>query len=344
MEHPISYAMRNAEAVQSWLFFNAPSSLLDWSFSTIEAMVYVCAALGLWHALRSRQRTGQPAALYTFIACFLYGLLIDIISYYTVNNFWHGEFSVMFLHNRLPLYIALFYPAFMYPVFMTIKRYAFGTWTAAISTGFLAGLAYLIFDNLGPLLGWWIWDRNNPSTWPLLDSVPLTSYHWMFVFTTAFAFFAQRFFWTPAALAVPGRSCGKVAIKLLSIPFLTCLLGTVFFVPYNILAYLFSPSSAAFFHALAFGGAALLFILNYRQPIEARDRLLMSIPLIWIMGHLALYIAKWQLFWSINSAGASQAADYTQGLYAGNLLAACAGMAAAFAIVVLSHPAPKHEK
>ena len=59
---------------------------------------------------------------------------------------------------------------------------------------------------------------------------------------------------------------------------------------------------------------------------------------------LALYIAKWQLFWSINSAGASQAADYTQGLYAGNLLAACAGMAAAFAIVVLSHPAPKHEK
>ena len=194
MEHPISYAMRNAEAVQSWVFFSAPSSLLDWSFSTIEAMVYVCAALGLWHALRSRQHTGQPAALYTFIACFLYGLLIDIISYYTVNNFWHGEFSVMFLHNRLPLYIALFYPAFMYPVFMTIKRYAFGTWTAAISTGFLAGLAYLIFDNLGPLLGWWIWDRDNPSTWPLLDSVPLTSYHWMFVFTTAFAFFAQRFF------------------------------------------------------------------------------------------------------------------------------------------------------
>ena len=57
MEHPISYAMRNAEAVQSWIFFNAPSNLLDWSFSTIEAMVYVCAALGLWHALRSRRGT-----------------------------------------------------------------------------------------------------------------------------------------------------------------------------------------------------------------------------------------------------------------------------------------------
>ena len=341
MDQPISYAMRNAEAVQSWIFFNAPSSLLDWSFTTIEWMVYACAALGLGHALRSRKLTGKPAALYTFIACFLYGLLIDIISYYTVNNFWHGEFSVMFLHNRLPLYIALFYPAFMYPVFMTIRRYAFDTWTAAISTGFLAGLAYLIFDNLGPLLGWWIWDRGNNTTWPLLDSVPLTSYHWMFVFTTAFAFFAQKFFWAPA---VQGQTCGKVAVRLLSIPFLTCLLGTLFFVPYNILAYTVSLTSAAFFHALAFGGAALLFILNYRQPAEMRDRLLLSIPLIWIMGHLALYIAKWQLFWNISPQGASLAADYTQGLYAGNLLAACAGMAAAFAIVVLSHPAPKSGK
>mgnify|MGYP001288826642 FL=1 len=39
MDQPISYAMRNAEAVQSWIFFNAPSSLLDWSFTTIEWMV-----------------------------------------------------------------------------------------------------------------------------------------------------------------------------------------------------------------------------------------------------------------------------------------------------------------
>ena len=341
MEHPISYAMRNAPAVESLIFFNAPAALLDWSFLAIEWLVFISCGLGLWHALRERKRTGNPAALYTFLAIFLYGLLIDIVSYYTVENFWHGEFSVMFLHNRLPLYIALFYPAFLYPVFMTIKRYALPPISAAIVTGFFAGAAYLIFDNLGPLLGWWVWDRNTPTSWPMLDSVPLTSYHWMFVFTIAFAFFAQKFFWAPAA---QGQTCGKVAVRLLSIPFLTCLLGTVFFVPYNILAYLLSPSSAAFFHALAFGGAALLFILNYRQPIEARDRLLMSIPLIWIMGHLALYIAKWQLFWSINSAGASQAADYTQGLYAGNLLAACAGMAAAFAIVVLSHPAPKHEK
>ena len=128
---------------------------------------------------------------------------------------------------------------------------------------------------------------------------------------------------------------------MLSIPLLTCILGSVLFVPYNILAYAVNLSSAALFHALTFGGAALLFILNFQSPAEPRDRLLMSIPLIWIIGHLFLYIAKWHLFWQIGANGASQAMDYTQGLYASNLIAACAGMAMAFAITVLSHPAPK---
>ena len=35
MDHPISYAMRNAPAVESWIYFNAPSALLDWSFLAI---------------------------------------------------------------------------------------------------------------------------------------------------------------------------------------------------------------------------------------------------------------------------------------------------------------------
>jgi hypothetical protein len=335
MEHPISYAMRNAPAVESLIFFNAPAALLDWSFLAIEWLVFISCGLGLWHALRERKRTGNPAALYTFLAIFLYGLLIDIVSYYTVENFWHGEFSVMFLHNRLPLYIALFYPAFLYPVFMTVKRYALAPISAAIVTGFFAGTAYQIFDNLGPLLGWWVWDRNTPTSWPMLDSVPLTSYHWMFVFTIAFAYIAQRFFWAPAAQQ---SGTGRVALKLLSIPVLTCVLGSLIFVPYNILAYTVSLGSAAFFHAIVFGGAALLFILNFQSPTEPRDRLLMSIPLIWVIGHLFLYIAKWHLFWQIGADGASQAANYTNGLYASNLIAACAGMAAAFTITVLAHP------
>lgn len=331
MDHPLSYAMRNEAAVNSLIYFNAPSQLLDWSFLAIEWVVYICCALGLLHAVRQRSRSGSPAALYTFAAVFLYGLTIDIISYYTVNNFWHGEFSVMFLHNRLPLYIALFYPAFLYPVFMTIQRHRFSPIKGALMTGFFAGTAYLIFDNLGPLLGWWVWDRANPGSLPMLDSVPLTSYHWMFAFTSAFAYFAQRFFWGDGGVG------GRAGLKLLAMPILTCVVGTLVFVPYNLFSFFGSPMAAAFFHAIVFGALAIWFFVSYRAPKAEPDALLMTLPLIWIISHLFFYIAKWHLFWSVGADGASQAAGYTQGLYASNVLAACAGMAVAFFIVWLSH-------
>ncbi len=33
MEDHISYAMRNTEALESFIYFNAPGALKDWSFS-----------------------------------------------------------------------------------------------------------------------------------------------------------------------------------------------------------------------------------------------------------------------------------------------------------------------
>ena len=123
MQEHISYAMRNEEATNAFIYFNAPSALQDWTFLAIEGMLVIGIILSIVHAFKHAKRTGTPAAIYTLVAAFLYGLVMDIISYYTVENFWHGEFSVMFLYNRLPLYIALFYPAFMYHAYMTIRRY-----------------------------------------------------------------------------------------------------------------------------------------------------------------------------------------------------------------------------
>ena len=133
---------------------------------------------------------------------------IDIASYYTVENFWHGEFSVMLLYNRLPLYIALFYPAFIYHACMTIRRYGFSPVVEAISVGFYGGLMYLIFDNLGPMLNWWIWDRSDPTTWPYLNAVPITSYFWFFSFTGTFAFVSRIICWDWVA---QGRSSKRIA-------------------------------------------------------------------------------------------------------------------------------------
>jgi hypothetical protein len=344
MSEPISYAMRNELATNSFIYFNPPSALKDWSFLAIEAILLIGFILTVVHAIRHSRKSGSPAALYTLIAAFLYGLVMDIISYYTVENFWHGEFTVMFLYNRLPLYIALFYPAFIYHAYMTIRRYDFKPSVEAISVGFFAGLSYLIFDNLGPQLGWWIWDSSDPTTWPYVNSVPLTSYHWFFLFTGAFAFLARKICWDwPAA----GKSSTAIYLGIASIPVATIVLGSILFIPYNIFSKNMPPwdmapwtanfDLAALTHVLAFFAAGLVFLFNFRRPAESRDSVLMLFPLLYLAGHLCIYIAKFEQFYTASPDGLTQ-----DGLAIGNPIAAVVAIIAAAAIVLFSHPLPTH--
>lgn len=80
MDEHLSYAMRNAEAVESLVYFNASGALKDWSFLAIELIIVVGAVCALAHALRHRRRHGHPSALLTLLGCLAYGLLIDMAS------------------------------------------------------------------------------------------------------------------------------------------------------------------------------------------------------------------------------------------------------------------------
>ncbi len=331
MREEISYAMRNEEATQAFISFNAPSALKDWSFLAIEAILIVGIVCAVAHAVRHRREHGVASALLTLLGCFTYGLLIDIASYYTVENFWHGEFSVMFLYNRLPLYIALFYPAFIYHIYMTIRRYEFSPWIEAVSVGFYGGLTYLVFDNLGPMLNWWIWDTEDITTWPYLNAVPITSYFWFFSFTGAFALVARVICWDWVA---SGKSAGTVGVGVALIPVLVCVIGMALFVPYNLLARNDMLQPAAAFYAILFALAGLTFLFNYRKPNVPRDRLLMVFPLVYLIGHLYLYIAKFDIYFSVDAEGFS-----SDGLAVGNGIAALFAIAASFAITLFSHPA-----
>ncbi len=340
MENTISYAMQNEDATQALVYFNAPSALKDWSFLAIEWMIIIGFVLTLCHAVRHSRQSGSPAALLTFTMALLYGLVMDIVSYYTVENFWHGEFSVMFLYNRLPLYIVFFYPSVMYHVYMTIRRYEFKPATEAISTAFFAGTFYLIFDNFGPQVGWWIWDRADPTTWPYVSSVPLTSYHWFFLFTGAFAYIARIVCWT---WTQEGKSTGLITVALITSPITIILLGSVLFIPYNLFAKNMPPwdmmpwdaslIGASLVHAITFFVAGLVFVLNYKKVRAPRDKLLMVFPLMYLVGHLYLYIAKFSLFFNISSDGLT-----SEGLAVGNLLAAMMAIVASIAVVLVSHP------
>ena len=339
MKEHVSYAMRNTEATESFIYFNSPAQLHDWSYLAIEWIIYAGLICAIIHAIKYRKETGSSSALLTLLASFLYGLVMDILSYYTVENFWHGEFSVMFLYNRLPLYIACLYPAFMYHSYMTIRRYNFAPLTEAICTGFFAGVMYLIFDNLGPVLGWWIWDTTDPTTFPYVNSVPLTSYHWFFTFTAAFALINRYISWE---WIIQGYSVKKIALAHGAQPIATIFLGSLLFIPYNLFAKSSPPydllpwdanfKMAAAVHVITFSLAAWLFLVKWRKPASKRDLLLMAFPFIYLVGHAYLYIAKFDQFFRVTPEG------LVDGLAIGNLIAVIIALAVSAVIVLITHP------
>jgi hypothetical protein len=59
----------------------------------------------------------------------------------------------------------------------------------------------------------------------------------------------------------------------------------------------------------------------------------MIFPLTYVVGHLYIYVAKFDLFFSVTADGLSQ-----EGLAAGNLIAAVAAMIGSLTITFFSHP------
>lgn len=326
----ISYAMRNTEALDQFISFNAPSELLDWSFLAIEFILLVGAVCALLHAVRHYRRTKQLSALLTLLGALIFGLLNDIVSYYTVESFWHGEFSVMLVFNRMPLYIAVLLSTLVYHTCMTIRRYEFTRGVEALTIGFYTAVMYMIFDHLGPMLNWWIWDRGDPSNYPFLNSVPITSHFWLFAWTTIFAFFNRIVCWD---WVEQGRSPLQLWAGVALFPLVSCLVGVVSFIPLTILTENNLHAWIATAYALTFALAGMVFVLNFKWPSQSRDGLLMTFPLVWAAGHLFIYIAKFDIYYSVDADGLT-----AEGLAVGNLVVATVAILAFTAITLVSHP------
>ena len=350
MNEHISYAMSNEEARNSLVSFNA--ELIDWSHMMIQCVIIAGFLLAIIHAFKQDKRENSISARLTLLNITLYGITIDTLSYYTVENFWHGEFSMMFLYNRLPLYIICFYPAFMYHCWQLIRRYEFNAVTSSICFGFYSGLLYLIFDNLGPMLGWWIWDTSDPSTWPYVSSVPLTSYHWFFTFSIAFALVNHRisYVWAKDFIAGVKKAKTKVIAGVIAQPVLTILLGSIFFIPYNLFGKFGPPydmlpwernlEMATLLHMVTFAAAGWLFLMKWRKPKYRnkgdRDVLLMTFPFMYLVSHAYMYIAKFDLFFGVNAEGLA-----SNGWAVGNMFAVIFAIIGSATILLLSHPPEK---
>lgn len=65
-----------------------------------------------------------------------------------------------------------------------------------------------------------------------------------------------------------------------------------------------------------------------------RDPLLMIFPLVYVVGHLYIYIAKFDIYSAVDAGGSAAA-----GLAVGNVIAAVVAMIGSLAITLVSHPA-----
>jgi len=291
-EH-ISYAMRNEEARQSLVWINNPVELLHWSMPLLEILMIGGAIIAFVHALRSLAQKNEPAYLYTWLATIFYGLVVEILSYNFVDNFWHGEFTVMLYYNHLPLYIVALYPAVVYPTFLLVRGLGLtdkplGRLREACCAAFAAQMFYIPFDNLGPLLQWWVWDVDSVSLQPFWYSVPSTSYLWMMTFSMAFAVTARWLLWERAV--DKGYGWGGWLLSAVAVGIVTNIVSVSLQSPLTLLTQVFS------LYFIAGAITTVLMALNtwvywFRPRCNegVLDPLLIVFPAAWVSFFVALY-------------------------------------------------------
>jgi len=286
----ISYAMRNEEARQALVQLNNPAELMHWTMPLLEFIMIGGALLALIHAWQRWRSEANRAYLATWLAAVCYGLIVEIVAYNFVDNFWHGEFTVMLYYNHLPLYIMLLYPAALYPSFLLVKSFRLpeGRWgrlQEACCMGFAAQMFYIPFDNLGPMLHWWIWDQASISLQPFWYSVPSTSYLWMLTLSMSFYLAARWLLWDRS----PGHPRGWLYATL-AVGLLTNVGSIALQAPVSILGQVFEQYFlAGTVVMLMMLTNALVYWFCARRPGQALERELLIFPTTWFAFFVVLY-------------------------------------------------------
>jgi hypothetical protein len=250
------------------------------SFLVLELVVLTAGVLGALHARRAL-RGGDRGPLFTWLTIFVYGLVMELGSYNFIDSFEHGQFTVMFYHHQLPLYVCAIYPVLLYTAIATAGRLR----TSRAAEPFIAGLLIVAmdapFDILGPVAGWWSWSDTDPNMAFRWMGVPVTSYYWHFAFggiLSALTRAARPYLTTPARFAL-----------VLPAALLTPVLGVVSFLPFHLLKAQGVADGTVVAGLLATGAAVTL--LAKKAPPEGKDALLLATPVLYYAALLALALA-----------------------------------------------------
>ena len=260
------------------------------SFLGIEGVTLACGALTLVHALRAR-RLGDGGALFAWVCTFVYGVCLEIASYNAFPKFSHGQFTVMFYHHKLPLYISAFYPMINYTGQRTVQRLGLSARVEPLVVGLLLVLIDLPFDTLGPDTGWWAWDMTDPNVHARWFGVPVTSYYWQLSWGAILSGICR---WAEPHMRVlgsPGRPIRFARLALaLPVAGVTMALGRLAFLPFDVLVPLGVPDGTIL--VVGLGIALALLVLGRREPTgDPPDRLLLAIPFLFFAFHVALVLS-----------------------------------------------------
>ncbi len=174
----------------SWLVTIYDPSTISANFHSLEVVFLLGFVLTLRHAL-SEYKCGHLGGLILWLTALMYGVLMEVLSYNTVDNFTHAQFTVQFYHHQLPFYVVLLYPTFIYTAVLAARKLKAGPVATFFAAGLLAVLLDVPFDIMGPDCGWWAWHTGGEDPWGLVAhrwlGVPVSSYCWHLLFTGALA-------------------------------------------------------------------------------------------------------------------------------------------------------------
>ncbi len=254
-------------------------------FLGLELTMYACAALTFAHALRAR-RAGEAWPPLLWASTFAYGLLIEIVSYNFVDNFTHGPFTLMFYRDKLPLYVSVLYPVFIYTAAITVRRLGLGRVAEPLVTGLAIVAIDFPFDVSGPVARWWAWADGDPNIAYRWHGVPVTSYYWHLAFGGILVALCR---WLAGFVSRRRHPLAASLALAFPIGLGTMVLGFLAFFPFHILKAL-HVSDGLIVGALL-GISALVAVVARKTPAPKRERGLTAVLGIWYGYHAIVAFA-----------------------------------------------------
>jgi len=247
----------------------------------VEVVIVTLSALTFVHALRAR-REGDLLPLFTWITILVYGLAMELVSYNFIQNFVHAQFSVMFYHRKLPLYITAVYPVLLYTGIATARRFDFPLWAEGFAAGLLIVAMDIPYDVVGPNLGWWSWSDTDPLLAYRWCGVPVTSYYWHLAFGGILAALTR-------AIAPHLHRTRQLGLALPA-ALVTIVLGVVAFLPLHGLAAVGVSHGSVVAAALAL--CLAVFLMAPKRRTAAPDVLLLALAAGFYAFHVVVAVGS----------------------------------------------------